>query len=162
MIVKAIFKYLRSTKDFVLTNIEGDWRLDDFTDSDFNQISMIECLSQGLVFVCNGIAVSWKSFKQSITVVSTTEADYLAALDAAKRLFGLGSLLPSWELFFSLIHIFLSFVKQWSHFLGKGTEVSPEIQTHRKALSYYQKTCWQGRCARPKGSFSWQCRWSTN
>ena len=50
-----------------------------------NQILMIECLSQGLVFICNGIAVSWKSSRQSVTVVSTTEADYLVALDATKK-----------------------------------------------------------------------------
>ena len=74
-------------------------------------------------------------------MVSTTEADYLAILDAAKKLFGLGSLLPSWELFLPLTHIFLSFVKTMELLLGKGTEVSPEIQTHRKALSYYQKAC---------------------
>ena len=35
MIVKAIFKYLRKTKDLVLTYGEGDLRLDGFTDSDF-------------------------------------------------------------------------------------------------------------------------------
>ena len=51
----------------------------------FNQILMIECLSQGLVFICNGVAVSWKSFKQSVTVVSTTKADYLVALDDTKK-----------------------------------------------------------------------------
>ena len=39
----------------------------------------------GFVFICNGGAVSWKSSKQSITVDSTTEIEYIAASDAAKE-----------------------------------------------------------------------------
>ena len=37
------------------------------------------------VFTCNGGAVSWKSYKQSITVDSTLEAEYIATSDAAKK-----------------------------------------------------------------------------
>ena len=37
------------------------------------------------VFVYNGGAVSWKSFKQPIIADSTTEIDYVAASDAAKK-----------------------------------------------------------------------------
>ena len=39
----------------------------------------------GFVFTCNGGAVNWKSSKQSITADSTTEAEYVAASDAAKE-----------------------------------------------------------------------------
>ena len=39
----------------------------------------------GFVFTCNGGAVSWKRSKQSITADSTTEAEYIAASDAAKE-----------------------------------------------------------------------------
>ena len=39
----------------------------------------------GFVFICNGGAVSWKSSKQSVTADSTTEAEYIAASDAAKE-----------------------------------------------------------------------------
>ena len=48
IVVKKIFKYLRSTKDLILTYEEGDLQLDGFTDFDFNQISMIDSLSWGL------------------------------------------------------------------------------------------------------------------
>ena len=37
------------------------------------------------VFIYNGGAVSWKSSKQSITVDSTKEAEYIAASDTAKE-----------------------------------------------------------------------------
>ncbi len=37
------------------------------------------------MLICNGGAVSWKSFKQSMTTDSTIKAKYIAALDAAKE-----------------------------------------------------------------------------
>ena len=48
-----------------------------------NQILMIESLSRGLFFNCNGGVVSWKSSKQDVTINSITEGVYIAALDAA-------------------------------------------------------------------------------
>ena len=39
----------------------------------------------GFIFTCNGGVVSWKSSKKSITTDSTTEAEYIAASDAAKE-----------------------------------------------------------------------------
>ena len=83
--VKAIFKYLRRTKYLVLTYGEGDLHLDGFTDFDFQSDIDDRKPISGFVFICNGAAVSWKSSKQSVTADSTTEAEYIAASDAAKE-----------------------------------------------------------------------------
>ena len=61
--VKAIFKYLRRTKDLVLTYGEGNLQLDGFTDSDFQSDIDDRKSISGFVFICNGGAVSWKSSK---------------------------------------------------------------------------------------------------
>ena len=85
MAVKAILKYLRRTKDLVLTYRGGDLQLTGFTDSDFQSDVDDRKSISGFVFTCNGGAASWKSSKQSITVDSTTKAEYIATSDAAKE-----------------------------------------------------------------------------
>ena len=83
--VKAILKYLRRTKDLVLIYGGGDLQLTGFTDSDFqSDVDDRKSISE-FVFICNGGAVCLKSSKQSITADSTTEAEYVAASDAAKE-----------------------------------------------------------------------------
>ena len=83
--VKAIFKYLRRTKDMILTYGGGDLRLDGFTDSDFQSDVDDRKSISGFIFLCNGGAVSWKSSKQDTTADSSTEAEYIAASNAAKE-----------------------------------------------------------------------------
>ena len=56
--VKAIFKYMRRTKDLVLTYGEGNLQLDGFTDSDFQSDIDDKKFISGFVFVYNGGAVS--------------------------------------------------------------------------------------------------------
>ncbi len=59
--------------------------MDGYTDSDFQSNIDDKKSTSRFVFIYNGSAVSWKSSKQSTTVDSTTEAEYIAALDAAKE-----------------------------------------------------------------------------
>ena len=58
MAVKAILKYLRRTKDLVLTYRGGDLQLTGFTDSDFHSNMDDRKSISGFVFTCNGGAVS--------------------------------------------------------------------------------------------------------
>jgi hypothetical protein len=56
-----------------------------YTDASF-QTDHDDLISQsGFVFVLNGGAVSWKSFKYETTADSTTEAEYIVASEAAKE-----------------------------------------------------------------------------
>ena len=64
-----------------------------YTDAAF-QINIEDSKSQsGYVFCLNGGGVSWKSSKQDTVTDSTTQSEYIIASKAAKRLFGLESLL---------------------------------------------------------------------
>jgi len=85
--VKNILKYLRRTKDVFLIygGLEDELAVRGYTDASF-QTDTDDFRSQsGYVFIMNGGAVSWKSSKQSTVADSTTEAEYIAASDAAKE-----------------------------------------------------------------------------
>jgi hypothetical protein len=84
--VKNILKYLRRTKDtFLVYGGETELSVKGYTDASF-QTDRDDLKSQsGFVFLLNGGAVSWKSSKQSVIADSTTEAEYVAASEAAKE-----------------------------------------------------------------------------
>ena len=85
--VKCTLKYLRSTKDMFLVFGNGELQIQGYTDSDFmSDIDDRKSTSESL-FICNGGAVSWKSFKQTVIADSTMEAEYIAASKAAKEVF---------------------------------------------------------------------------
>ncbi|KAJ9561114.1 hypothetical protein OSB04_006274 [Centaurea solstitialis] len=85
--VKNILKYLRRTKDMFLVfgGSEDEISVTGYSDASF-QIDRDDFRSQsGYVFTLNGGAISWKSSKQDTIADSTTEAEYIAASDAAKE-----------------------------------------------------------------------------
>lgn len=84
--VKNILKYLRRTKDiFLIYGGEEELIVKGYTDASF-QTDKDDFRSQsGYVFCLNGGAVTWKSSKQGTVADSTTEAEYIAASDAAKE-----------------------------------------------------------------------------
>ncbi|KAJ9541966.1 hypothetical protein OSB04_028472 [Centaurea solstitialis] len=85
--VKNIFKYLRRTKDMFLVfgGSEDEISVTGYSDASF-QTDRDDFRSQsGYVFTLNGGAISWKSSKQDTIADSTTEAEYIAASDAAKE-----------------------------------------------------------------------------
>ncbi|KAJ9554351.1 hypothetical protein OSB04_018396 [Centaurea solstitialis] len=85
--VKNILKYLRRTKDMFLVfrGSEDEISVTGYSDASF-QIDRDDFRSQsGYVLTLNRGAISWKSSKQDTIADSTTEAEYIAASDAAKE-----------------------------------------------------------------------------
>ncbi|KAJ9544634.1 hypothetical protein OSB04_024341 [Centaurea solstitialis] len=85
--VKNILKYLRCTNEMFLVfgGSEDEIRVIGYSDASF-QTDIDDYRSQlGYVFTQNGGAISWKSSKLDTIEDSTTEAEYIAASDAAKE-----------------------------------------------------------------------------
>ena len=84
--VKNILKYLKRTKDmFLVYGGEDELRVKGYTDASYLTDSDDSRSQSGYVFVMNGGAVSWKSSKKEMVVASTTDAEYIAASEAAKE-----------------------------------------------------------------------------
>ncbi|KAD6454347.1 hypothetical protein E3N88_09053 [Mikania micrantha] len=87
MAVKSILKYLKRNRDMFLIYGSGEEELvvKGYTDASF-QTDRDDSLSQsGYVFILNGGVVSWKSSKQDVVALSTTESEYIAASIAAQE-----------------------------------------------------------------------------
>ena len=56
-----------------------------YTDSDFQSYADLRKSTSVFVFTLGGVAVSWRSIKQSCIADSTMEVEYVAALEAAKE-----------------------------------------------------------------------------
>ena len=56
-----------------------------YTDSDFMLDKDSRKSTSGYVFMLGGGAISWRSIKQECTADSTSEAEYVAACEAAKE-----------------------------------------------------------------------------
>ncbi|GJY52884.1 hypothetical protein Tco_0444548 [Tanacetum coccineum] len=84
--VKTILKDLRNTKDMFLVyggNPKAELRVDYYCDAGFETDRDDTKSQTGYVFILNGDAVDWKSSKQSITTMSATEVEYIAASEDA-------------------------------------------------------------------------------
>nr|GEY22760.1 retrovirus-related Pol poly from transposon TNT 1-94 [Tanacetum cinerariifolium] len=89
--VKHILKYLRNTKDTFLvygSDPEAELRVNCYYDAGFETDKDDTKSQTRYIFVLNGGAVVWKSSKQSTTAQHATEAEYIDASEAAKKLFG--------------------------------------------------------------------------
>jgi hypothetical protein len=83
-LAKRVLRYLQQTKDLGL--IYGkDGSLHGFSDSDWAGDLGDRKSTGGFIFLLSGAAISWKSKKQTIVALSTTEAEYIAASEAARE-----------------------------------------------------------------------------
>ena len=82
--VKHILKYLRRIRDFMLVYSSESLETSGYTDSDLQGDIDSRKSTSGYVFTLNGGAICWRSAKQTCVADSTTEAEYVAASEAAK------------------------------------------------------------------------------
>ncbi|KAK8670729.1 hypothetical protein V6N13_037347 [Hibiscus sabdariffa] len=82
----SIVPFLILTKDaFLVYGGEEQLSIKGYTDASFQTDKDDSRSQSGFVFRLNGGAVSWKSSKQDTVADSTTEAEYIAASEAAKE-----------------------------------------------------------------------------
>ena len=78
---KCIFHYLSGTKTSVLTYSGEHHNLTRYMDADSASQEHHKAIS-GQVFHIDGRVISWKSQKQELIMLSTTEAEYIATMHA--------------------------------------------------------------------------------
>jgi len=85
---KRMLRYLRGTTDFgILYTKSGSYpELTCYTDADFAGNPMDRKSTSGYVIFLNGCLISWGSRKQSVVTLSTAEAEYIAASNAAQEI----------------------------------------------------------------------------
>ena len=92
--IQKAFAYIAGTANFGL-QLGGDTSLAGWVDSAYGDDRLTGKSTAGYIFKVGIGAVSWSSKKQSIVAQSTTEAEYIAAAEAAKEAIWLNSLLDS-------------------------------------------------------------------
>lgn len=83
--LKHILRYLAGTIDLKLIYKPGDGNLEGFVDADWGGNSLDRKSYTGFTFFFGGCPISWESRKQTSVALSSTEAEYMAASDAAKE-----------------------------------------------------------------------------
>jgi hypothetical protein len=81
---KRVFRYLAGTRGHTLTYGGERQDLTGYTDADGSSQDHRRAIS-GHTFIIDGGAISWSSRKQELVVLSTAEAEYIAATHAAKE-----------------------------------------------------------------------------
>jgi len=86
--LKHLFRYLQGTKDLKLVyngNVDEDEPFMTYTDADHGGEPDSGKSTSGFLVRMGGGAVSWRSKLQPVVTLSTTEAEYVAAVEAGKE-----------------------------------------------------------------------------
>ncbi|CDO74006.1 hypothetical protein BN946_scf185043.g55 [Trametes cinnabarina] len=89
---KRVLRYLKGTRNYVLMFGSTSDGLVGYTDADWGSQAHRHSIS-GYAFLYAGGAITWRSHKQPIIALSTTEAEYIAASDASREALWLRRLL---------------------------------------------------------------------
>jgi ATP-binding cassette subfamily B (MDR/TAP) protein 1 len=84
--VKWLLRYLKGTSNMALCFKKGSAGLEGFVDADLGGDLDNRKSTSGYVFTWGGTAVSWMSKLQKCVALSTTEAEYVAILEAGKEM----------------------------------------------------------------------------
>ena len=93
--VKHLFRYLQGTKDYKLTYAKGE---DGLAFTTYCDASHGDCVdtgrSTGAYLTClGGGAIGWSSKLQTVVALSSTEAEYMAAVEAGKEILWMRNIL---------------------------------------------------------------------
>ena len=92
-VVKWLLRYLRGKSSISLSFGKGNVTLQGFVDADLGG-DVDSCKStSGYIYTIGGTAVSWMSRLQKCVSLSTTEAEYVAIVEAAKEMIWLADYL---------------------------------------------------------------------
>jgi hypothetical protein len=86
--VKRVLKYIKGTHNFALVFKSGlqPGVLETYSDADYASDITTRKSVSGIVFKYSGGAIGWASRRQQCVSLSTTEAEYVAASEAAKEI----------------------------------------------------------------------------
>lgn len=92
--VKRILRYLKGTINYTIIYNTGKYdQLTGYCDSDFAGDTDTSKSTSGYVFLFHGGPISWSSKLQTVTAISTTEAEYMSLSNATKECIWLRELL---------------------------------------------------------------------
>ena len=84
--VKWVLRYLKKTESLKLVfRKQKEFKVEGFCDSDFSSDLDRRRSISGYVFTAGGSAISWRSGLQDVVALSTTEAEYMAMVEAVKE-----------------------------------------------------------------------------
>ena len=84
-LLRHVFAYVKGTKDFGLVFGGEGGQLLGYCDSDFASCKVTRRSRSGYMFLLHGAPILWQSKLQSVTALSTCEAEYVALSSACKE-----------------------------------------------------------------------------
>lgn len=97
--VKSVFRYIAGTTNIGIVYCSNpnanDGALDCYSNADFGECNKTGQSTSGVIVTHAGGAISWLSQRQSMVASSTTEAEIVAANEAAKEIIWLSRLFRS-------------------------------------------------------------------
>jgi hypothetical protein len=103
---KHLLRYLKGTVHLSLTFRAKKQDLVGYCDADWGGDLNTRRSTTGYIFQLFGATIAWKSRLQSTVALSTTEAEYMASVDAAKQALWLKQLLQELDIVFDTITLY--------------------------------------------------------